>query len=93
VEFEEYLSTHGARLERLAVVLCADHHLAQDVLQDALIRAYNRWDNIGGLEHPQAYVRTIVFNELMSWRRKWGARRGQVGGGTRLSCRRRGRLS
>ncbi|TDO60806.1 RNA polymerase sigma-70 factor (sigma-E family) [Kribbella sp. VKM Ac-2571] len=43
----------------------------EDVVQDVAIKAQRRWDRIGGLDHPEAYLRRMVVNEYLSWRRKW----------------------
>jgi RNA polymerase sigma-70 factor (sigma-E family) len=71
VEFEDYVRLHAARLLRLATVMCPDRHAAEDVVQEVLIRAHQRWPVIGAVPHPHAYVRRMVVNEAVSWRRKW----------------------
>jgi RNA polymerase sigma-70 factor (sigma-E family) len=45
-------------------------HSAEDLVQTVLARAHRRWDRIGSLEHPEAYLRTMVVNEFLSWRRR-----------------------
>ncbi len=69
--FEEFAATRLDAVLRFAVVLTNDRGLAEDVVQEVLIRAYRRWDQIGALDHPEAYVRRMVVNEFVSWRRKW----------------------
>lgn len=61
-------------LLRYAVVLTGDHDLAQDVVQEVLARAQVRWRRISEAEAPEAYVRRMVLNEYLSWRRTWAAR-------------------
>lgn len=34
-------------------------------------RASTRWGTIQELDHPDAYLRRMVVNEYLSWRRKW----------------------
>lgn len=63
-----------AGLLRYAVVLTGDRHLAQDVVQEVLARAHVRWDRIGDTDAPEAYVRRMVLNEYLSWRRSWATR-------------------
>src|SRR4051794_7780235 len=68
--FEEFL---GARLEallRYATVLTCDAHLAQDVVQECLIRAHARWPRICVMEAPERYVKRMIVNEFLSWRRR-----------------------
>src|SRR5260370_10716878 len=43
---------------------------AEDIAQEVLIRAYARWDTICGLDRPEFYVRKMVLNEFLSWRRR-----------------------
>jgi RNA polymerase sigma-70 factor (sigma-E family) len=71
VTFDDWLQTGLAPLLRFATVLCGTPHLAEDVVQDVAIKAQRKWDRIGGLEHPDAYLRRMVVNEYLSWRRKW----------------------
>lgn len=69
--FEEFADMRLAPLLRFAKVLCVDAGLAEDVVQEVLIRAQHRWDRIGTLDAPEAYVRRMIVNEFLSWRRKW----------------------
>ena len=66
--FEEYVLTRGAALVGYAYVLCGDRHLAEDLVQEVLVRVARRWDQIEGPADP--YVRTAVARELTSWRRR-----------------------
>ncbi len=71
MDFESYVHDSRTPLLRFAVVLTDDPELAQDVVQDVLLRAQRNWVRIGGLDHPHAYVRRMVVNEVISNRRKW----------------------
>jgi RNA polymerase sigma-70 factor (sigma-E family) len=71
VTFDEFAATRLDAVLRFAVVLTNDRGLAEDVVQEVLIRSHQRWAKIGALEHPEAYVRRMVVNEFLSWRRKW----------------------
>ena len=68
--FEEFVGVHLARLSRFAAVLCGDRWLAEDVVQEVLARTQSRWAVIGGLDQPDAYVRRMIVNEFLSWRRR-----------------------
>jgi RNA polymerase sigma factor (sigma-70 family) len=63
-----------------AVVLTGDRELAQDVVQEVLARAQVRWGRIVAAHSPEAYVRRMVLNEYLSWRRSWTARNIQAVG-------------
>jgi RNA polymerase sigma-70 factor (sigma-E family) len=71
VTFDEFAATRLDAVLRFAVVLTNDKGLAEDVVQEVLIRAHQRWAQIGAMEYPEAYVRRMVVNEFLSWRRKW----------------------
>jgi RNA polymerase sigma-70 factor (sigma-E family) len=57
------------RLLRLGLMLSGSRHNAEDLVQSVLARAYRQWERIGGLERPEAYLRTMVVNEFLGWRR------------------------
>jgi RNA polymerase sigma-70 factor (sigma-E family) len=68
--FDEFA---GARLQavlRFATALTGDPHLAKDLVQEVLIRVSGRWQEIDQLDHPEAYIRKMVVNEYLSWRRR-----------------------
>src|SRR5579863_5053759 len=70
MRFEEFAATRLPAVLRFAGVLTADRALAEDVVQEVLIRASRRWDQIGALDRPEMYVRKMVVNEYLSWRRR-----------------------
>ena len=71
VTFDEWARARLPALVRFAAALTGDRGLAEDVVQEVLIRAYGRWSRIAGLEQPEAYLRRMVTNEYLSWRRRW----------------------
>lgn len=58
-------------LLRFAKVLCGDRALAEDVVQEVLIRLHGRWSELADVTRLDAYVRKMIVNEYLSWRRKW----------------------
>jgi RNA polymerase sigma-70 factor (sigma-E family) len=73
VTFDEYLGHRLAALLRYATVVTCDQHLAEDVVQEVLARAQPRWQKIAGLDLPEAYLKRMVLNEFLSWRRRRAA--------------------
>lgn len=66
--FAAYLAARGQALARTAYLLTGDHHLAEDLVQNALIKAAAAWHRIQG--DPEPYVRRILYTEhVSSWRR------------------------
>jgi RNA polymerase sigma-70 factor (sigma-E family) len=71
VRFEEFAEARLRELLRYAVVLTGDPRLAEDVVQEVLLRAHQRWSRIVEYEWPERYVRRMIVNEYLSWRRRW----------------------
>jgi RNA polymerase sigma-70 factor (sigma-E family) len=71
VGFEEFATARLPALLRYALVLTGERALAEDVVQEVLARAHARWSHIGRLELPEAYVRRMIVNEHLSWRRRF----------------------
>jgi RNA polymerase sigma-70 factor (sigma-E family) len=68
--FSEFAAQRLSALLRSATALTCDPHLAQDVVQEVLIRTQRDWERIGVMDSPLAYVRKMIFNEYLSWRRR-----------------------
>jgi RNA polymerase sigma-70 factor (sigma-E family) len=68
--FEDYVAGGGQRLLRFGYVLTGDRQLSEDLVQEALAKAHRRWPRIGSLDHPDAYVRRMIVNSFISWRRR-----------------------
>ncbi|MGW0712754.1 SigE family RNA polymerase sigma factor [Streptomyces sp. NPDC002643] len=71
--FREFVAGRSSALLRTAVLLSGgDRHAAEDLLQNALIKAAGRWQRI---DEPEAYVRQILYRQQISrWRLKWRRR-------------------
>jgi RNA polymerase sigma-70 factor (sigma-E family) len=74
--FESYVATRGPALTRFAYLMVRDHHLAQDLVQEGLARLHRHWVRVSDFDDPDAYVRKIMLNQLLSWRRRrsWSER-------------------
>jgi RNA polymerase sigma-70 factor (sigma-E family) len=68
--FEEFAAARLPAVLKFAAVLTGDRGLAEDVVQEVLIRANARWQMIGSLPRPEAYVRKMILNEYLTWRRR-----------------------
>ena len=53
---------HALGLVRLAVVMTGDRASAEDIVQDAFLGLYRRWDRLSDLTAPLAYLRVSVVN-------------------------------
>jgi RNA polymerase sigma-70 factor (sigma-E family) len=58
-------------LLRYAAAITGEKSLAEDVVQEVLARAHRRWDHIAQMDQSEAYVKKMIVNEYLSWRRRW----------------------
>ena len=66
--FDEFVAARSAALSRTAYLLTGDHHLAQDLVQTALVQAVKHWRRIH--TSPEAYVRRAMYHQNISWWRR-----------------------
>ena len=67
--FEEWARTRQQRFVRSAYLMTGDFQRAEDLVQEALIRAAQRWESLHDGQ-PDAWVRTVIFREHVSWWRR-----------------------
>lgn len=68
--FSVFFHDEHPRLVAVAHALTGDRGQAEDIAQEALLRAYRRWDVVGGYDKPGAWVRRVVLNLATSGRRR-----------------------
>ena len=68
--FEEFVRARTAALSRVAYLMTGDHHLAEDLVQQALLRVAGRWPALVARGDPDAYVRRGMYNQHVSWWRR-----------------------
>jgi RNA polymerase sigma-70 factor (sigma-E family) len=69
-EYDEVYAALWPRLVRTAYAVSGDRGVAEDSVQSALAKACRSWRRISRLESPEAYVRRMVVNEVLSTRRR-----------------------
>ena len=69
--FEAFVAARTSALGRTAYLLTGDAHLAEDLVQSALLKAAEHWGRIH--TSPEAYVRRTMYHQQVSW---WRRRRG-----------------
>lgn len=68
----------GELLPRLVgslVLYCGDRLVAEELAQEAMARAWERWDRVGVMASPEAWIHRVAFNLARSWFRRRGAER------------------
>ena len=68
--FEEFAARRLPALLAFATVLTGQPATAEDLVQEVMIRANSRWNQIGELDRPESYVRKMLLNQFLSWRRR-----------------------
>lgn len=66
--FEHFVRSRVPALSRTAYLLTGDAHLAEDLVQQALLSAAKSWHRIQG--DPEPYVRRILYTQNISWWRR-----------------------
>lgn len=72
--YDRFVTDRLDRLLRYATAMTCDRYLAQDIVQDVLLRTQPRWARIEKMDAPYLYVKRMVTNEYLSWRRRKAAR-------------------
>ena len=72
LSFEAFVETESARLFRALFLVTGDRHEAEEVMQDAFLRIWERWDRVGGLEDPTGYLFRTALNQFRTRRRRAG---------------------
>lgn len=60
--YEELFPAEYPRLVALLTALCGDRAQAEDIAQEAMLRAHVRWDRISRYDDPAAWVRRVAIN-------------------------------
>jgi RNA polymerase sigma-70 factor (sigma-E family) len=70
VAFSELVATRSAALVRTAYLVVGDHQLAQDLVQEALVKTYVAWPRLQDVGKAEAYARRTIVTTAISWRRR-----------------------
>ena len=65
-----FIDARSCSLLRFAYLLTGDHGLAEDLLQNSLIKVYLSWDRIRDRAALEAYTRTVMTRTQLSWWRR-----------------------
>jgi RNA polymerase sigma-70 factor (ECF subfamily) len=69
-DFEAFYGASSRRLLGHVYAMVGDLAEAEDALQEAYARAWQRWGRVAGYEDPEAWVRTVAYRiAVSSWRR------------------------
>jgi len=68
--FTQFASARSASLFRTAYLIVGDHQLAQDLLQESLIKTYMAWPRLRDPSKAEGYTRKTIVTTAISWRRR-----------------------
>jgi len=61
--FERVVRAYSADMYRFAYWLCRDRFVAEDLVQEACVRAWSAWDKLRDKDNPKPWLLTILRNE------------------------------
>ena len=82
--FDTFFALERGPVLGLAFALIGDRAVAEDLVQDAFLEAFRKWDRIGDFDQPGAWVRRVVANMSVSTFRR---RRSELRMLTKLGAR------
>lgn len=68
--FHEFVTARSSSLFRTAYLMVGDYQLAQDLLQESLVKTYVAWPRLRDVGNVEAYARRVVVTTSISWRRR-----------------------
>ncbi|HEU5127002.1 MAG TPA: SigE family RNA polymerase sigma factor [Glycomyces sp.] len=69
-EFTDLYENHFSELAAQVCAYLGDATESQDLVQEAFLRAWQRWDKVGSYEEPVAWVRRVAWNLATSRHRR-----------------------
>jgi RNA polymerase sigma-70 factor, ECF subfamily len=72
-DFEAFFVSERLRLYRALVLLTADRAEAEDIMQEAFVRLWERWDRVGAMEDPVGYLYRTALNGFRARLRRTAA--------------------
>ena len=70
-DFQDFVAARSAHLYRTACLLTGgDTHLAEDLVQETLVRMCLKWGKRRQIDNPSGYAQTTMVNVFISGKRK-----------------------
>jgi RNA polymerase sigma factor (sigma-70 family) len=60
--FDRFFREHSERLGRAMYLLTGDRWEAENLAQEALVRTFERWTRVRGMDSPGGYLYRVAFN-------------------------------
>lgn len=73
--YEQFFRAEYPKLVSLATAMTGDRRVAEELAQEALLRAHRRWGRVSAYDMPGAWVRRVTINLASSARSRRGRER------------------
>ena len=70
VAYSDLVTARSGPLFHTAYLMVGDHQLAQDLLQESLVKTYVAWPRLRDVTKAEAYTRRTIVTTAISWRRR-----------------------
>jgi RNA polymerase sigma-70 factor, ECF subfamily len=60
--FEDFFETHRRPLFGALSLVTGNRSEAEEIMQDAFLKVWERWERVSGLENPDAYLFRVAMN-------------------------------
>ena len=77
-DFDDLFRTAYPRLVAMGLAMSTERHVAQDLAQETLLRAYRRRDELATYDSPLAWCRHVMGNLLIDQHRSRTAERSAI---------------
>ncbi|CAN5804222.1 hypothetical protein BH18ACT17_BH18ACT17_13250 [soil metagenome] len=68
--FEAFFRAHHRDVYGAMWLITRDRQESEEIMQDAFLRVWERWDRVGGLEDPEGYLYRTAMNVFRSRKRR-----------------------
>ncbi len=62
VPFEDFFESESTRLFRALIVVTRNAHDAEDIMQEAFVKVFERWDRVSRMDDPAGYLFRTALN-------------------------------
>ena len=66
ISFEDFFRDSHAALYRALTLVTGNRQEAEDVMQVAFIKVFERWDRVSQMENPEGFLYRVAMNEFRS---------------------------
>lgn len=77
-DFETCFREQYPKLVALGVAMCGDREVARELAQETMLRAHDRWEQVGEYEAPVAWLRRVMTNLVIDHLRTTSVERSAV---------------